>query len=718
MKSTAKKLAVCAAALCLLACGTAVSAAAASPVSGLALSGVAMPWDQDVPAESIEAGSYTANMLLGSSQQLSPVVRPRNSTDSVVFISDDTSILTVSNSGVVQAVGVGTTRITAAAGNQICAYTIVVSMDSSMIVTEMDLSLSSNTIYVGNSVSAQLQVRPTSASNYATVALTSSNEKVATVNNFGRVTGISPGTATITATCGSVTATTNVTVMSIPNSSTGTASTGSSNSGQVVTVNPSYVVLKPGATRTLTASVKPSSASQKFTYKSANSNIATVSPSGVITAVGTGATSITVSNGTASAMVTVIVNRSAASSSDNSSDSSSTESDNDTPIEIDPVVQAIQDSEDNEIVFTQAEVPTVTGDILNALRTTGKTLCVVGDGYTMQIAGSGVKSTTSELDTMLILTESDQGIEFELDKGKALPCSVRIDLDVSTYTRLYLYNTVSNKWQYLNSYTDGIITADTAGRYLLTNQNLKFANINWTQVRVGPGDFIIISANPIPGNEKSVTKIVNGLLLLGAEVIYESMYDVHVSGHACQEEQKLMLTLTKPKYFLPVHGEYKQLKKHALTAASLGIPTSNILIAENGSNVILSQDEIKLGEPVTAGAVMVDGLGVGDVGNVVLRDRKHLSEDGLVIIVATVDSKTGKVLAGPDLVSRGFVYVRENESLMDGAQSIVENALDRCVDEHVRDWNSVKTRVREALSSYIYRRTKRSPMILPILMEV
>ena len=207
-------------------------------------------------------------------------------------------------------------------------------------------------------------------------------------------------------------------------------------------------------------------------------------------------------------------------------------------------------------------------------------------------------------------------------------------------------------------------------------------------------------------------------LLLGAEVIYESMYDVHVSGHACQEEQKLMLTLTKPKYFLPVHGEYKQLKKHALTAASLGIPTSNILIAENGSNVILSQDEMKLGEPVTAGAVMVDGLGVGDVGNVVLRDRKHLSEDGLVIIVATVDSKTGKVLAGPDLVSRGFVYVRENESLMDGAQSIVENALDRCVEEHVRDWNSVKTRVREALSSYIYRRTKRSPMILPILMEV
>ena len=493
MKSTAKKLAVCAAALCLLACGTAVSAAAASPVSGLALSGVAMPWDQDVPAESIEAGSYTANMLLGSSQQLSPVVRPRNSTDSVVFISDDTSILTVSNSGVVQAVGVGTTRITAAAGNQICAYTIVVSMDSSMIVTEMDLSLSSNTIYVGNSVSAQLQVRPTSASNYATVALTSSNEKVATVNNFGRVTGIAPGTATITATCGSVTATTNVTVMSIPNSSTGTASTGSSNSGQVVTVNPSYVVLKPGATRTLTASVKPSSASQKFTYKSANSNIATVSPSGVITAVGTGATSITVSNGTASAMVTVIVNRSAASSSDNSSDSSSTEPDNDAPIEIDPVVQAIQDSEDNEIVFTQAEVPTVTGDILNALRTTGKTLCVVGDGYTLQVSGKDVRNTTGELNTSLELQQVEQGLEFVVNDGKTVPCSARIDLDKSDYSRLYLYNETTGKWQYLNSYKDGAITLDTAGRYLLTNENLRFANINWTFVIAGGAVLVVIA---------------------------------------------------------------------------------------------------------------------------------------------------------------------------------------------------------------------------------
>ena len=246
----------------------------------------------------------------------------------------------------------------------------------------------------------------------------------------------------------------------------------------------------------------------------------------------------------------------------------------------------------------------------------------------------------------------------------------------------------------------------------------RMASCSHRQVRVGPGDFIIISANPIPGNEKSVTKIVNGLLLLGAEVIYESMYDVHVSGHACQEEQKLMLTLTKPKYFLPVHGEYKQLKKHALTAASLGIPTSNILIAENGSNVILSQDEIKLGEPVTAGAVMVDGLGVGDVGNVVLRDRKHLSEDGLVIIVATVDSKTGKVLAGPDLVSRGFVYVRESEELIEDACKVAQRILEDCAAHNVHDWSSIKLKLRDEVSHLMYERTKRSPMILPILMDV
>ena len=247
----------------------------------------------------------------------------------------------------------------------------------------------------------------------------------------------------------------------------------------------------------------------------------------------------------------------------------------------------------------------------------------------------------------------------------------------------------------------------------------RMASCSHRQVRVGPGDFIIISANPIPGNEKSVTKIVNGLLLLGAEVIYESMYDVHVSGHACQEEQKLMLTLTKPKYFLPVHGEFKQLKRHAETAEHLGyIPKQNIYIAENGQNIRLSADGMTVENTVTAGAVMVDGYGVGDVGNVVLRDRHHLSEDGIIIVTAAIDGSNGQVLSGPDLVSRGFVYVRESEELMEGARTQVEMALDRSLADNLHDWASVKARVREALSSYIYRRTKRSPMILPIIMEV
>lgn len=492
MKSTAKKLAACALVLGVLAGSTALSAAAASlPLEELeAQNALSLPWNQDVPAESISTGSYSANMLLGASQQLSPVVSPSYSTDSVVFLTDDSSVLTVSSSGVVQAVGVGTATITAAAGNQICAYTIVVSMDSSMIVTEMDLSLSSNTIYVGNSVSASLQVRPSSASNYATVSLTSSNEKVATVNSFGRVTGVAPGTATITATCGSVTASTTVTVLALPSTSTASSS---ANSGQVITPDTNYIVLKPGATRTITAKATPSSASQSFTFKSANSSIATVSPSGVVTAVGTGSTSITVSNGKASALVTVIVNRAAESTADSDANNGTDMPDDNNTITVDPVVQAIQDSSDTQVVFAQSEVPTVTSEILNALRTSGKTLCLVGDGYTLNISGKDVKNTTNELDTSITFTPCDEGLEFELDNGRTLPCAVQLELDVSNYSRLYLYNTVSNKWQYLNSYKDGVITADTAGRYLLTNQNLRFSNINWTFFIAGGVVVVIIA---------------------------------------------------------------------------------------------------------------------------------------------------------------------------------------------------------------------------------
>lgn len=247
----------------------------------------------------------------------------------------------------------------------------------------------------------------------------------------------------------------------------------------------------------------------------------------------------------------------------------------------------------------------------------------------------------------------------------------------------------------------------------------RMAQSNHRNVKVGPEDFIIISARPIPGNEKTVTKVVNGLLALGAEVIYENMYDTHVSGHACQEEQKLILTLAHPQYFLPVHGEFKQLKRHAETAEHLGyIPKNNIYIAENGQYLRVSRDGLTLEDTVPAGGVMVDGYGVGDVGNVVLRDRHHLSEDGIIMVTVAVDGRSGEVLAGPELVSRGFVYVKESEELMDGARAQVEMALDRALDENRHDWNAVKNRVREALSGYIYRRTKRDPMIVPIIMEV
>ena len=230
-------------------------------------------------------------------------------------------------------------------------------------------------------------------------------------------------------------------------------------------------------------------------------------------------------------------------------------------------------------------------------------------------------------------------------------------------------------------------------------------------------DFIIISANPIPGNEKYVTKVVNDLMRLGAEVIYESMYEVHVSGHACQEEQKLLLSITKPKFFIPVHGEYKHLMKHRDTALSVGIPESNIIIADIGNVIETDGVDMKITGQVPAGKVLVDGLGVGDVGAIVLRDRKHLAQDGLIIAVATIDRASGDILAGPDVVSRGFVYVRESEDLMDHAREVVELALDGCLDKGITDWSKIKAAVKDALSDYVWKRTKRSPMILPIIME-
>lgn len=237
-------------------------------------------------------------------------------------------------------------------------------------------------------------------------------------------------------------------------------------------------------------------------------------------------------------------------------------------------------------------------------------------------------------------------------------------------------------------------------------------------VTITPQDLIIISATPIPGNEKLVTKVVNELMKSGAEVVYEAMYDVHVSGHACQEELKLMQALTKPKFFIPVHGEYKHLKKHAGVALSMGMSEDSVIIGTNGDVIETDGVTMKITGAVHAGRVLVDGLGVGDVGSIVLRDRKHLAEDGLIVVVVTIESESGTVLAGPDIVSRGFVYVRESEEMMDAARELLSQTLARCLDSNIRDWNTIKSRIKDDLSDYIFIKTKRSPMILPVIEEV
>ena len=238
------------------------------------------------------------------------------------------------------------------------------------------------------------------------------------------------------------------------------------------------------------------------------------------------------------------------------------------------------------------------------------------------------------------------------------------------------------------------------------------------KVSITPMDYIIISANPIPGNEKYVTKVVNDLMRLGATVIYESMYDVHVSGHACQDEQKLIMALTRPKYFIPVHGEYKHLRKHADTAIAMGIPEENIIIGNNGDVIEVTNTKIAVSGKVTAGRIFVDGSGVGDVGSIVLRDRKRLAEDGQITVVATIDFDEGTILAGPDVYSRGFVYVRESEELMAGAKRLMTEKLEECLDRRNRDRNMIRTALKDALSDYIFEKTKRSPMISPIIQEI
>ena len=254
----------------------------------------------------------------------------------------------------------------------------------------------------------------------------------------------------------------------------------------------------------------------------------------------------------------------------------------------------------------------------------------------------------------------------------------------------------------IKSYPDDrlvIITTGSQGEPM--SALTRMASGEHKKVQITPNDLIIISANPIPGNEKYISKVIDDLMAIGAEVIYNALQDIHVSGHACQEEQKLMLTLVKPKYFIPVHGEYRQLIAHAETAKTLGISSENIFLTENGKVLELNENEAKFTGHVTSGKVLVDGLGVGDVGNIVLKDRQKLSQDGLITVVITLDSRSGRIIAGPDVISRGFVYVRESENLMEDIKKLLREELSKCEEKHITDWATLKLVIKEELGNYI-----------------
>lgn len=238
------------------------------------------------------------------------------------------------------------------------------------------------------------------------------------------------------------------------------------------------------------------------------------------------------------------------------------------------------------------------------------------------------------------------------------------------------------------------------------------------KVEIESGDLIIISASPIPGNEKPIFKVINELFKKGADVIYESLADIHVSGHACQEELKLIHNLVKPKFFMPVHGEYRHLKQHANLAHKLGMPMENIFMMETGKVLELTSDSAKISGSVTSGRVLVDGLGIGDVGSIVLRDRKLLSQDGLIVVVITTEKESGQVIAGPDIISRGFVYVRDNEDLIENAREIIKKTIAKCEGKNKNDWSAKKGPIKDDLREYLFEKTKRKPMILPIIMEI
>ncbi len=261
-----------------------------------------------------------------------------------------------------------------------------------------------------------------------------------------------------------------------------------------------------------------------------------------------------------------------------------------------------------------------------------------------------------------------------------------------------------------------IITTGSQGENMSALYRMAFSGHR--QVEIGAGDRVLISASAIPGNEKTISAVINELYRKGAEVIYDKLADLHVSGHACQEELKIIHALVKPKFFIPLHGEQRHLKRHARLAQEMGMSPERIIISDIGRVIELTRTSAKLTGTVPAGKMLVDGLGVGDVGSVVLRDRKHLAQDGMIVVVVTLSGEDGSFLSGPDIITRGFVYVKESEELMDDLKEIAMDAVDACIDQHITDWATIKAGIKSSLSNYLYRHTKRNPMILPVIMEI
>lgn len=483
MKLKANKLAALALAAGLLAGMVPLSVSAAEPAATAPAAAAAVEEAEEatngllsriwpfkkVPATEILLGEYQSTMTVGSTQRLSPTVLPENTTDTTLSIfSENNNIVAVNEQGYIGAVAVGTTRVGVTCGSITAYYTITVEPDPSTIVTDMDISLSASELHVGDTATLSISVMPSTAASSADIAFTSSNEAVATVNAFGRITAVSVGKATISVQCGDVVRSVTVTVSAKTDG---------------ITVDSSYLVLKPGATHTIKAKVTPASAPQALTYTSLDSKVATVTASGVVQGVSTGSTSILVSNGSTKAVVSVIVNQSASSSGDSQEPSPS---DPVQPVDTSQLVQEIQDTaEGQEILADLADVPVVTSDVLNALHGTKKSLVLSGEAYRLVLTGASIKNASNELHTQLAFQETAEGLEFTVNGGGYMPGQIQIELSdelANTYRCLYLYNASLDEWQQLNSYKNGVLTLDTAGRYLLTVKAFTLWGLNWWMI--------------------------------------------------------------------------------------------------------------------------------------------------------------------------------------------------------------------------------------------